>query len=710
MPRRTSLPLQLEHLEDRVTPSVTVTTTLDPTTPIAGQLSLREAIAEVNAGQEADNTILLPSGVYQNAQGALNVTHSLILQGAGAANTILDGGGMDRVVLIDPTTTVSVQISGVTVCGGNSGGDGGGIDVQDNAGSSSVLTVQNCILSDNVAAGAGGGIQYAGGGNLTLTDDTIDNNQARGGSGGGGVAYTGAGTVNVANSIFHGNIGNNLLAGGFGGGGGLEVDNAAAVGTVTDSLFEDNDAAPGGGGGLDVSHGLTLTVIGSTFLGNHSEGNFGGGLKLQTTGTDAAGTASRLVDDTFVGNRSNVGGGAVSDFAAGDVHFTSDTITGNSAFGGGGVGVSGGTAFFLDTIIAGNLALGNAPGTDILLGNFAHITSQGGNFIGDGTAGPVVLFPAGNPNADGDIVGTLTNPLNPLLAPPQNNGGILAGAPGDQQIVPTERLLPGSPAFGKGVVNGAPFTDERGFPRLTPPDIGAVQFENAALTVSINPASPTVNLNGTETIAFQVANVSGNTLPADNSTLTVTLPAGLAAPAGTPLTFPLGTLAAGQSETFTLTVTATQLGPQVVSAVVTSIDTTPATTTTSATVTVVQPPPVTNPITNPPTTIGGNPNPVMTHTPIGALSLFGFGFGPGLQLDLFEVDSKGELFAVPFGGANGTPIFLSPDVVFANLRLMSGAIVSDLTIAADQMLFTEILNFTNPFVFQALLKAISSHA
>ncbi|HTU89265.1 MAG TPA: hypothetical protein VMF69_04135, partial [Gemmataceae bacterium] len=148
-PRRVRL--GLEALEDRVTPSVTVTTTLDPTTPIAGQLSLREAINMVNAGQVADNTIILPAGAYQNTQGALNVTHSLILQGAGSGNTIIDGGGTDRVVLIDPTTAVNVQISGVTIRDGNTTGNGGGIDVQDGQGQSSVLTVTNCVITGNSA-------------------------------------------------------------------------------------------------------------------------------------------------------------------------------------------------------------------------------------------------------------------------------------------------------------------------------------------------------------------------------------------------------------------------------------------------------------------------------------------------------------------------------------------------------------------------------
>ncbi|HEY7312608.1 MAG TPA: hypothetical protein VH643_24805 [Gemmataceae bacterium] len=156
MSRRQAPRLRLEGLEDRVTPSVTVTTTLDPTTPIAGQLSLREAINMVNAGQVADNTIILPAGTYQNMQGALNVTHSLILQGAGAGSTILDGGNKERVLLIDPTSAVNVQISGVTVRDGKTGGFGGGIDVEGVPGQASVLVLNNCTVAGNEAVQGGG--------------------------------------------------------------------------------------------------------------------------------------------------------------------------------------------------------------------------------------------------------------------------------------------------------------------------------------------------------------------------------------------------------------------------------------------------------------------------------------------------------------------------------------------------------------------------
>jgi hypothetical protein len=84
----------VESLEERLTPSVTVSTLLDPTTAVAGQLSLRQAINLVNAGQVPDNTVLLPAGTYLNSQqGALSITHSLTMQGAGVGSTAIDAAG-----------------------------------------------------------------------------------------------------------------------------------------------------------------------------------------------------------------------------------------------------------------------------------------------------------------------------------------------------------------------------------------------------------------------------------------------------------------------------------------------------------------------------------------------------------------------------------------------------------------------------------------
>jgi hypothetical protein len=885
----------LERLEDRVTPSVTVTTTLDPTTPIQGQLSLREAVNMVNAGQVADNTILLPAGNYQNVQGALNVTHSLILQGAGAGNTILDGGNKDRVLLIDPTAAVNVQISGATIRDGNANGPGGGIDVQDAAGQSSVLTVQNCIISGNTAnstisanygggiavnngdvnvlncqvidnqvlgvagadfgggiadnnggtgsitvtdsvlagntAGGGGGIALVGGGlgaltvtgstlrdnslttkdaggggifantlgvvsitdtviqgnisqtdgggfaeqsngpaNILFSNDTLDDNQSLQGNGGGIAVETAsnvtiqnstlsgniasgngdgveeeAATLTVTNSTFDGNVARNgnggaldvsgpnqtvtlsndtLRSNGAAAGSGgaladnsagstltvnncLVLNNAASLGggindsggvaVVANSLFLNNAAANGSGGGIFQGAG-TLTVRDSQFTGNVA-GVEGGGLFSQglltfavsgcTFNNNCAGTGgalcsvssigtvpppSMLTNDTFTGNTA-LDGAAIADGANDTLMLLNDTISGNTATPGG---TGGGfylfalpvTVIFQNTIVAGNTA-----NTDPDI-NANPVTDNGGNFIGNLSG------------STGFKAGTLTG--DPLLGPLADNGGPLAGATGDQQIVQTEALLPGSPAIDKGVAMGAPTIDERGFTRPigAGPDIGAFEFQNAALTVTVAPATPTVLINGSEAFTITVTNTSGNALPADNATLVVALSAGLT-PAG-PLTFTLGALTVGQSQTFTVTATATTPGTQTLSAVVSSVDANPNTVSGSAAVNVVAPPPA-----------------AATHAPIGALTLFAFGFGP-TGIDLFEVDSAGDVFAQPFMGG-GAPLFLNTTPHLPLAVLQDGQLLALLTGSNGQNYLIDILNPFNPLIEPAVITALLHH-
>ncbi len=99
--------------------TIAVTTAVDEL-DADGDCSLREAIRAANldvagdacpAGAGADE-VVVPAGIYTLAiagiaedgglTGGLDVTADLILTGAGAGTTIIDGGRLDRVVHIDP--------------------------------------------------------------------------------------------------------------------------------------------------------------------------------------------------------------------------------------------------------------------------------------------------------------------------------------------------------------------------------------------------------------------------------------------------------------------------------------------------------------------------------------------------------------------------------------------------------------------------------
>src|SRR5262249_12456263 len=140
------------------------------------------------------NTIDLPSGTYTlsiaptdsdgNGTGDLNIlSGSLTIKGASPANTILDGGGLDRVLNLGNSVGVplSVTLQALTIQNGNAPVNvnatalGGGILV--NAGAALALTdvrvTSNQAGSPNSpiprAIGEGGGIASLFGSTLTLT-------------------------------------------------------------------------------------------------------------------------------------------------------------------------------------------------------------------------------------------------------------------------------------------------------------------------------------------------------------------------------------------------------------------------------------------------------------------------------------------------------------------------------------------------------------
>src|SRR5262249_24191269 len=104
------------------------------------------------------------------------------------------------------------------------------------------------------------------------------------------------------------------------------------------------------------------------------------------------------------------------------------------------------------------------------------------------------------------LTGTIANPLNPLLAPLRDYGG----------PTQTMALLPDSPAIGAGIAIAGITTDQRGVPRGSFVDIGALQstllVESAAGSVDTTLASLTLtgavalaNQNAGSTIRFDPA-------------------------------------------------------------------------------------------------------------------------------------------------------------------------------------------------------------
>jgi hypothetical protein len=262
------------------------------------------------------------------------------------------------------------------------------------------------------------------------------------------------GNLTVTNSIISGNRGTDFFAnsGIFSNSGNL---------TVTNSTFLDNGAGIFG-------FNSNIAVTDSTFYGNDV------GI------SSAAGSNTTATNNTIFGNNTGISG-----FFS-DIAITNNTISGNKGtgigsfrnvirvtnstiFGNQGVGISNSesTIQLKNTIVAGN-SEGIYP--DIY--GYNSVTDLGNNLIGTGAAFnagfPLIIDNSFTNGVNGSIVGTLANPIDPLLGPLANNGG----------PTQTHALLPGSPAIDAANPNSFPSTDQRGVPRPqgAGPDIGAYEL------------------------------------------------------------------------------------------------------------------------------------------------------------------------------------------------------------------------------------------
>jgi hypothetical protein len=240
--------------------------------------------------------------------------------------------------------------------------------------------------------------------------------------------------------------------------------------TLQDLTLRDGDLlgtnggnAPSGAalGGAIYNQG-TLTILDDTFTHNTAVGGFGsvGGAAEGGAIYSQGGTVS-ITNSTFTGNNAIGGegfggtvapalGGALFN-AAGILSVNFSTISGNTAAGGGrGIYSAGGGNSLYNNIIGQS----DTSVTDLADTHGSQLNG-GFNLIGSMSApGNLLGFPVtGDP---------LLGPLSSL------NGG----------PTPTMALAPNSPAIGVDKVDftGRPTTDQRGFNRPLPADIGAYQL------------------------------------------------------------------------------------------------------------------------------------------------------------------------------------------------------------------------------------------
>jgi CSLREA domain-containing protein len=263
-----------------------------------GACTLRAAVMEADQTSGAGATILLPAGVYTLTipadvtdaanTGDLNLSApalgnpSISIQGAGAARTIINANGLDRVLHIAAGRTA--RLSGLTLRGGFLTDDaGGGLY---NEGTVSLYRVSVHDNDADIVNGQGGGVQNSG--SMTVTESTLGPNNT---------AYY-CGGLCVTGYTF-----------------------------VERSTIEGNHAQAGGGIYVDVGHSLIL--INTTLSHNTSSGDAGG---IENSGTVNAYNSTIVfnsADSANVGSGAGFGGGIFSG-NGGTVNIRNTLLAGNN--------------------------------------------------------------------------------------------------------------------------------------------------------------------------------------------------------------------------------------------------------------------------------------------------------------------------------------------------------------------------------------------
>lgn len=428
---------------------LSVTTTVDEFDSGADEgtgLSLREAVAIANNTAEDEIIELEANGTYELSSGELDIASTggnLTIRGLGEGATI-DANENSRVLHVngdDNDSEAILSLGNITVTGGRTftsvtgDSDGAGILIDngasvilsdcnitgnavtdsDNKGggifNDGILTLTNCIVSNN-SAGEGGGIQTSYG-LTTIFDSTITNNTVsdfigdRDISVGGGISHRGSGSTAIENSTISDNT-----AGSAGGGvsmGDLSSDMGSL--SIVDSTISGNTARSGAG---ITSRRAESATIENTVIENNIA-DFGGGVSV-ASGTDvdaveinnsiirnntAYGDGGGIYADndltvrnsTISGNRANSDGGGIKSRYAGVAIYDSvidsnsaggngggiedvdiirgTTISNNSADGDGG-GIASGIGVIIDSTISGNTAGGDGGGIRTIGGLYSY--------------------------------------------------------------------------------------------------------------------------------------------------------------------------------------------------------------------------------------------------------------------------------------------------------------------------------------------------
>jgi uncharacterized protein with beta-barrel porin domain len=331
--------------------------------------SLSAAIAQADSNASASYIINFQNNITLSAAAAttlnaFNTTSNVTVNGGGFT---LDGGGVQRGLFVYSGT---VAINNLTIQNTQALGGSGGVAAASGG-------------SGGGGLGAGGALFVASGGNVTVSNVALVNNNASGGAGaagGNGVAATagfggGGGGLGGNGGLGGGGIGRGANGGAFGSPGspGIVVG-AASGGNGNDGVSTQPGGINGGGGGGAGGGG----GIGGASAGSLAKGGFGGGGTGSFLGAGGVGGPGGF-------GGAGGGGGAGSGTSSG-------LIGGNGGFGGGGGGGGGALSTGAPQSGAAGGSGGFGGGVAGNGGNAAAASASGGGGGGGGAGLGGALF------------------------------------------------------------------------------------------------------------------------------------------------------------------------------------------------------------------------------------------------------------------------------------------------------------------------------
>ena len=455
----------------------------------SGQGSLRATIAAAAAGDLIVFAHRLDGQTIKLTGGELMVNRSINIEGPGAQNLSISGGGNSRV--IDVSGGATLHLSGLAITAGAA--DSGGAILDEDG---STLDITQSTLSNNQATGdlsgdaQGGAIFNAAGAKLSIFQSLVTGNQTNGINQSFGGAVYNQGSATIVGSTFKNNsaVGSETLSFFSVGGsmGGAIMNDDGSTMTVSQSSFIGNQAvgAANGdamGGAIDNDSwniapvGVTVSITTSSFTGNVADaganafdGGFGGAIE-DLPGTTIAVSGTAFAKNQATANPPTTGavfsladGGAIDDGGDGDffppisgapditVTVAACSFIANSATGGAGVGNG-----------VGNFGGGGAVNWGFSNGSISDSSFVANQAIGEAGSG------RGGEAQGGAIYATsMLSITNCALIGNQAvggfNGGFAEGGGIEAYggLTATACILIGNQAIGG---NGGPNTGPRGF-------------------------------------------------------------------------------------------------------------------------------------------------------------------------------------------------------------------------------------------------------